>query len=65
MRPFGDGGVEVPRLALNADALQALLQREHQERAELAEKMSALGQGDLASALEVEAVVFARYLASA
>jgi uncharacterized protein YqeY len=58
---FGDAAVEVPRLELNLDTLEGLLQHERQERITAAEQMSALGQADRANALRGEAAIIERY----
>jgi uncharacterized protein YqeY len=60
---FGDAGVEVTRLELNSDALEALLRHELQQRTASAEQMSALGQSDRAQALQEETAIIGRYLA--
>jgi uncharacterized protein YqeY len=60
---FGDAGVEIARLDLSADALEALLQRERQERIGTAEQMTALGQSDRARGLQEESAIVGRYLA--
>jgi hypothetical protein len=60
---FGDAGVEIARLDLSADALEALLQRERQERIGSAEQMTALGQSDRARGLRDESAIVGRYLA--
>jgi hypothetical protein len=64
VRAFGDAGIEVPRLNLSTDALEALLRQEQVQRAQLAAQMSALGQDDRALTLKEEAVICARYIAS-
>lgn len=59
---FGDTAVEVPRLALDADAVQMLLRQERDERVASAEQMRALGQDDRAEALDSEAAIIGRYI---
>jgi len=59
---FGDAAVEVPRLELGRDALEALLRNEQSERIASAEQMGALGRADRAAALQEEAGIVGRYL---
>jgi uncharacterized protein YqeY len=59
---FGADGVEVPRLLLSPDGLEALLRRERDERLAAADEMEALGRSDRALALGEEARVVARFL---
>lgn len=62
VREFGDAAVEVQRLTLDRAALDALLQRERQERLTAAGQMSVLGQAERADRLREEASIIAGYL---
>ncbi len=62
VRPFGEAGVEVPRLELNVTSIAALLQSEASERQKSAEVLEVLGQVERAQQLREEAAVVSRYL---
>jgi uncharacterized protein YqeY len=61
MRPFG-AAAEAPRIALDADALRAIIVREMDEREAAACEFIRLDRADRAAMLRAEAALIGRYL---
>ena len=62
VRAFGDGSVEVPRLALDESAVHAVLAKEIEDRLSAADQLQQHGSADRAAALRADAVIIDRYL---
>lgn len=59
---FGEGSVEVPRVVLSAEELQALLLQEIESRRAVAEQVRDYGRADQADLADAETAIIRRYL---
>lgn len=62
VKAFGEASVEVPRLALDAEAVGAVLARERDERLSAAAEFEQHGDAAHAAALRADAEIISRYL---